>query len=801
MIISYLKGFFRGLWRNKFHSLINIFGLAIGIASCLLILSYVYHEVNYDKHHDNADDLYRVYFKGQMGGNYLEAATTGGLMGRILFDELPEVTNHTRLLHFPRSVLVSYEDKNFYQEHIIYADSTFFDLFTYKFLRGDPQTALAEPRSIVLTHKAAKKYFGDEDPIGKMLKWNNDKSYQVVGIIEDSKNSSHINFEMLISHVTLYDHPVYSRYIDELFSFMTFNYVELEPGTEISEMNEKIAGIIEKYMGDDMREIGAELAYFIQPVQNIHLESHLTHELEDNGNKSSVYIFSAIAVLILVIACINFVNLSTAKATTRAKEVGLRKVLGANKQALFQQFMGETLIVTLISMAIALVVIDLLVPLIRKLTSGPFEIMIFEHWYFIPILIGFILIVTLIAGFYPAIYISSYNPIKVIKGNFARGSGKPIFRNVMVTLQFIITIFLIACTLVIFKQMDFTRKKELGVNIDNMIVAPMRSRQMFESFSSQKAELMQVSGVEEITAFSAYVGNFQQRRGYYAEGELSDNMWMIRNIQVDYNWMDVFDIDVVEGRDFSPTVKADSAAIIVNKALVKEVGWLDPIGKTISLPGPNLTDGPQFKVIGVTDDFNYASLHETVKPLIIHIDPDRVRYLGIKYDPSASSAVLARLTEKWEELNPGYPFDYFFLQDKFKQLYYSEKQMAGVFSNFTYLAIIIACLGLFGLVSFITEKRTKEIGIRKVLGSSVNDIIMLFNKNFFILVIIASAISIPLAWYAMNRWLQNFAYHTKIDWWIFVVSILAAIAISVITVTIQTYKSASKNPVEAIKYE
>jgi len=801
MIISYLKGFFRSLWRNKIYSLINILGLAIGIASCLLILSYVYHEIDYDKHHKNADNLYRVYFKGQMGGNYLEVATTGGSMGRILFDELPEVTNHTRLLHIPRSVLISYNDKNFYQEHIIYADSTFFDLFGYDFLRGDPQTALSESHSVVLTEKTANKYFGDEDPMGKMLEWNKDKNYRVVGIIENPKNSSHINFEMLVSHVTLYDHPVYSRYIDELFSFMTFNYVELEPGTDVSEMNEKIAGIIEKYMGDDMREIGAELAYFIQPVKSIHLESHLTHELEDNGNKSSVYIFSAIAVLILVIACINFVNLSTAKATTRAKEVGLRKVLGANRQALFQQFMGETFIVTLISMAIALVVIDLLIPVISKLTNGPFEIMIFEHWYFIPVLIGFILIVTLIAGFYPAIYISSYNPIKVIKGNFARGSGKPIFRNVMVTLQFIITIFLIACTLVIFKQMDFTRKKEMGVSIDNMIIAPLRSRQMMEHYDSQKAELMQVPGVEEICSFSAYVGNFQQRRGYYAEGELSDNMWMLRNIQVDYNWLDIMDIDLIQGRNFSSTVQADSAAIIVNKALVTEVGWLDPIGKTISLPGPEGIDGPQFKVIGVTDDFNYASLHETVKPLIIHIDPNRVRYIGIKYDPSASNTLLANLTEKWEQLNPGYPFDYFFLEEKFKQLYYSEKQMAGVFSNFTYLAIIIACLGLFGLVSFITEKRIKEIGIRKVLGSSVNDIIMLFNKNFFILVIIASVISIPLAWYAMHRWLQNFAYHARIDWWIFIISMIAALAISVITVTIQTFKSASKNPVDAIKYE
>jgi len=801
MIISYLKGFFRSLWRNKIYSLINILGLAIGIASCLLILSYVYHEIDYDKHHKNADNLYRVYFKGQMGGNYLEVATTGGSMGRILFDELPEVTNHTRLLHIPRSVLISYNDKNFYQEHIIYADSTFFDLFGYDFLRGDPQTALSESHSVVLTEKTANKYFGDEDPMGKMLEWNKDKNYRVVGIIENPKNSSHINFEMLVSHVTLYDHPVYSRYIDELFSFMTFNYVELEPGTDVSEMNEKIAGIIEKYMGDDMREIGAELAYFIQPVKSIHLESHLTHELEDNGNKSSVYIFSAIAVLILVIACINFVNLSTAKATTRAKEVGLRKVLGANRQALFQQFMGETFIVTLISMAIALVVIDLLIPVISKLTNGPFEIMIFEHWYFIPVLIGFILIVTLIAGFYPAIYISSYNPIKVIKGNFARGSGKPIFRNVMVTLQFIITIFLIACTLVIFKQMDFTRKKEMGVSIDNMIIAPLRSRQMMEHYDSQKAELMQVPGVEEICSFSAYVGNFQQRRGYYAEGELSDNMWMLRNIQVDYNWLDIMDIDLIQGRNFSSTVQADSAAIIVNKALVTEVGWLDPIGKTISLPGPEGIDGPQFKVIGVTDDFNYASLHETVKPLIIHIDPNRVRYIGIKYDPSASNTLLANLTEKWEQLNPGYPFNYFFLEEKFKQLYYSEKQMAGVFSNFTYLAIIIACLGLFGLVSFITEKRIKEIGIRKVLGSSVNDIIMLFNKNFFILVIIASVISIPLAWYAMHRWLQNFAYHARIDWWIFIISMIAALAISVITVTIQTFKSASKNPVDAIKYE
>jgi putative ABC transport system permease protein len=554
-------------------------------------------------------------------------------------------------------------------------------------------------------------------------------------------------------------------------------------------------------MGEDMREIGAQLAYFVQPVKDIHLRSHLVHEMGENGDIKTVYIFSAIAILILLIACINFVNLSTARASKRALEVGIRKVFGANKKVLFRQILGETFLLSLFSLVIAIVVIEFLSPVISKLAGGDFGLGIFDHWVTIPVLILFLLIVTMIAGFYPGIYISAYNPLKVMKGNLSRGSGKPVFRNIMVTVQFIITIFLIGSTIVIYRQLGYTQRKNLGVNLDQVVVAPLRNQKMVEQYKSLKGELQQIAGVKDVTAFSAYVGNFQQRRGYWAEGKAREDMWMIRNIQVDYNYLDMMDVHITQGRNFSPTIQADSAAIIVNQALVEEAGWTDPIGKHIGLPGPEGEEGPQFRVIGITNNFNYASLHEQVKPLVIHLNPNRFGYIGIKIDPANESSTIAMLTEKWESLYPGYPFDYFILEEKFKQLYFSEKQMAGVFTNFTYLAIFIACLGLFGLVSFITGQRTKEIGIRKVLGSSINEIISLFNKNFIVLVIIASVISIPLAWYAMHEWLQNFAYHTRIEWWIFVISMLCVLVISIITVSIQSYRAATKNPVEAIKYE
>lgn len=798
--IPSFKQLLRTIKRNLGAHIINILGLTISITSCLLIFLFIHNELSYDRHFKEAEHLYRLYFKGQMGGNYLEAATTGGSLGRILKDELPEVTSYTRFIQYPRSVLIGVGENKFYQENILYADSTFFGLFDYAFLEGDPSNALVNPKTVVMTEVTASKYFGKGTPVGQMIRWNNEESYLVTGVIRQPEHPSHLQFDMLVSHATLRAHPVYGSHIDNPFSFMTYNYMMLRAGTDINDFNNRIEGIIEKYMGEDMHAIGADLHYYIQPVTSIHLHSHLIHEIKENGHLYTVWIFAGIALLILLSACINFVNLTTARSSFRALEVGIRKVYGADRKNLIWQFLSETFAIALISLLLSVLLLILLEPVIERVLDAPVFFSPAILGYIIPLLLFFTVLIAFLAGIYPALYLSAFRPIQVMKGDIIRGKKNPLFRNTMVTLQFLITLFLITSTLIIFQQLRYLRKMDLGFDMKGIIVTPLRNQQMVRDFKIVKGELSQLPGVEEVTAFSAYPGNYQQRRGYYPEGQPTTNMWMVRNVQVDHNFLHMLRIPLAEGRDFSPTGSVDSASVIVNRSLVEKLEWTNPLGKHITLPGAGDTEGTRFTIIGVTEDFHYASLHEKVEPLIIHLDPANFRFIGIKIEMKDTKNTLDGITKKWEILFPDYPFDYFLLDNTFNQQYASETRLAGVFTNFTYLAVFIACLGLFGLVSFITTRRTREFGIRKVLGAGIRDILVLVNINFVYLVLIASLVSLPLSVYAMYRWLGNFAFHTHIAWWNLLVPVLITTMMAMAIISSVAYRLARKNPVEAIQY-
>jgi len=799
MIKSYFRLAIRHLFKNKVFSLINIIGLAIGFACSFLIFLHVYTELSYDDHFEDADYIYRLAVKASMSDNAFEAAVTGGPLAQILQRELPEVINYTRLRE-GRMTLLTADDKSFYEEKILYADSSFFELFSFEIIAGDPDKALIHPYSLVLTEKIAKKFFGDSNPIGKEIKWNNNQNYIVTGVVKNLEKKTHLDFDILTSFSTLYQNERWRNFIQSLFAYSTLNYIKVHRGTNPEDLETKIAGVVDKHMSEGLAEYGGTYDVFLQPITSIYLHSNILHELRTNSDVSFVYIFTAVAILILIIACINFVNLSTAKSLKRSLEVGIRKVFGANKGMLFRQFISESILIVVISLILAIVLFNLALPVFNNLTDNNFTMGLFFDWNYLLFMVGIVIIVGFLSGSYPALYLSRFKPISVLKGFFLAGSKKYGFRNVMVVVQFIISVFLIAGTLLIYRQISYINNKDLGIDNKNLAVIALRNRSMTQNYSSLKAEMENLPGVLEVTGSSSYLGNFQQRRGFYPEGGTVDNMILMLHLQTDPNYLEVLNAHFLQGRNFFENSKADSNAIIINKAYLEELGWNDPLGKNIYIPGEGDVGYP-LKIIGVIDNFNFASLHEDVMPLIIMNQPERIRYLSIKINPEDKKQVLSLISSKWEELFPEYPFEYFMQQTKYEEMYSSEVNMSRLFVYFTILAIFIAALGLFGLSSFTTEQRTREIGIRKVLGSTTSEILVLLSKEFARLVIIAIIIAIPVSWFGMDKWLQSFAFQTNISWWIFAISGIMAILIAYLTIIFQALKASRTNPVKALKYE
>lgn len=799
-----LKNYFiialRNLFRQKGYSIINISGLAIGLAAFILIVLYVANELSFDKFHKNSDRIYRVCIEGIISGDAMNVAVSAAPTAEAMVRDIPEIINTTRIDKFNQTVHFVYEDKRFFQEGLLYVDSTFFDIFSFELLRGNPKTALVKPYSFVITKSTAEKYFGQENPIGKTIRVNDKRNYTVTGVVANPPSNSHFKFEVLASFTSQLESNGKEAY-ENWGALSLYTYVLLSKGADPREVEKRFPEMYLQYMEDLSELENIKFDPYLQSLTSIHLHSNLMAEMETNSDISYIYTFMAIAVFILLIACINFMNLSTARSMKRAREVGLRKVVGAYRKQLIGQFIGESLILSFIGLVFALLLIEISLPVFNHLLDQELSLNLFEGASVFLLLIGLAIIVGLIAGSYPAFYLSSFQPIKVLKGTPGNSSKKSPIRNVLVIVQFTISVFLIISTGFVYNQLNFLQQKNLGFNKERMVVIPMLGERIREKADVFKSEFSNLSCVSAVSASRFVPGRDMNGTGYVPEGYDENNPVIIFTNIVDHDYIETMQMEIVEGRAFSRDFATDSSAVIINETLVKRLGWDEPLGKTIT--GFSRDGEFDMHIIGVVKDYHFRSLHDRVDPCLMFISSSHARNLNIRLHPGNVQEQIAQLKEKWQEIEASMPFDYYFLDEDFNSQYTAEQRIGEIFIYFTLIAILIACLGLFGLASYNAEQKTKEIGIRKALGSSIQRIAFMLSKQFTKWVIISNVIAWPLAWYFMNDWLGNFAYSIDImeHWWIFILSALLSVAVAILTISWQALKAALTNPVDAIKYE
>ncbi len=801
MLKNYLKIAVRNLLKHKAYSFINIAGLAMGMTCCILILLYVQHELSYDRFHQNAKRIYRIaWFSGN------PQTRTPHPMAQAMVRDFPEVKSAVSIspiwgpgLTRP-AIAVKYGDKRFDEKGFYSADTTFFEVFSFPLIKGDPETALRSPFSIVITEEMAEKYFGEEEPLGKVLTINNNIDLKVSAVLQNLPANSHFHFDFLLSYALLKMRETGSYY--EWEDFGHYNYVKLAPTADPKIFEAKIPDWFLKYNewpADDIAELkSGQVAFRLQPITDIHLRSHLKWELEPNSDIAYVYLFSAIAVFVLLIACINFMNLSTARSATRAREVGMRKVLGAFRAQLIGQFLGETILLSLMALLLSIAAVELLLPFFNSLSGRNLAVDYRHNPWLILSIGGMALLVGIISGSYPAFFLSALQPVKTLKDTMRVGTKSSRLRQILVVTQFAISIALIAGTGIVATQLEFLKNKKLGFDKEQIVVVPLKTNEMRRNYEAVKAELLRNPSLVSITAVSNVPGGrFNQNEIYWqdTEGEQS-----VSQMRVDYDFFATLDIEITAGRSFSKAMATDSAAaFILNETAARLYDWDTPVGKEITwLDDDNTRRGT---VIGVAKDFHFQSLHQSIEPLIFHVLPAGFNYFLVKMSSNNMAGTLADLEKKWKAFDPDRAFEYSFLDEDFAALYNSEERMQAIVGNFSFLAILIACLGLFGLASFTIQQRTKEIGVRKVLGASVSQIVMILSREFTRLVLIAFLVACPLAYFVMNGWLQNFAYRTEISLNIFLLAGALGLIIAWLTVSYQALKAALANPVEALRYE
>jgi putative ABC transport system permease protein len=799
MIKNYLKSALRNIKRHKGYAFINIAGLAIGMACCILILMYITTELSYDRYHVNADRIFRLGLDANMGGMNVATPISNVPSAPTLIQAYPEVIDAARIRTVSKRA-VQYEDKVFFENGILYADNSIFQVFSFPLTKGDPDTALNPAYTVVLTEETAQRYFGNDNPMGKVLKYNNQYDFTVTGVMKNVPKNSHFTFDMLCSYETLYD--LNREAMEEWFNFRDYTYLLLSKGFDFKELENKFPALIDKFMGDMIKALGGEINFFLQPLTNIHLHSNLENEIRPNSSITYIYIFTAIGLFILCIACINFMNLATARSATRAKEVGMRKVVGAKRKELIRQFLGESLIYSIFSLVIALLFVRFSLPFVESLSGREMSLNLAEMPWLAPSFIGLVILVGLVAGSYPALFLSSFRPAQVLKGNWKAGSVHARLRSLLVVTQFIISISLIIGTGIILNQLSFMKNKSLGFEKKNTLVVEIKDRNMQESLDSIKAEIQKIPGVLSVSSSSLVPGQEPSVQPFIPEGYTEKQAQLMEAFSVGHDFFPTLGMEIVKGRNFSPEYGTDSSSgAIINETAAKRYNWEDPIGKTIQAPSDEVGKWQTYTVVGVVRDFHRTSLHSIIAPQIIGNDPSNFDTLAIKIHPENAKGTISLLREKWKELDPIRPFEFLYLDAMIDRLYGAEDRLSDIFSAFSVFAIFIACLGLFGMASFAAEQRTKEIGIRKVLGASVPGVIVLLSKDFLKLIVVANIIAWPLAYFGMNKWMENFAYKSGIGLWVFFYTGILAVGIALATVSYQSIKAALLNPVEAIKYE
>ncbi|HEV7347702.1 ABC transporter permease [Telluribacter sp.] len=808
MINNYIKIAWRNLVRNRAFSAINIVGLALGLATCLLISLYVFDELNYDRYHEKADRIVRVYFRGSMQGGTMKEAHVMPPTAQTLRAEYPEVEEATRLRQagFP---LISHGNKLFHEEKMAFVDPNFFQVFTLPFVKGNVKTALTQPNTVVLTRATAEKYFGNEDPIGKTLTFKDGNAVcTVTGIIEEVPANSHFHFDIFGSMASRADARSDSWMTSEYFT-----YLVLPEGYDYRRLEAKLPQVVEKYMGPQVqqafgmtfaqfREKGNELGLFLQPLTDIHLHSDFAYDLGVNGDIRYVYIFGAIALFMLLIACINFMNLSTAGAFRRAQEVGVRKVMGSDRWALTWQFLLESLLLTSLALLLALLFVGISLPLFNELSGKVLSLGLRDISWLLPTLLAFGLGVGVLAGSYPAFFLSSFQPLKVLKGGQPRGAGRSgvSLRSGLVVFQFFIAILLMIGTLVVQQQLNFIQNKKLGYNKKQVLVLPDAwglgiKQSVFRDELQQDPRVQSVSTSGYLPAGPSYNNNYS-----VTPADKPSQLVLTLRYEVDEAYIPTLGMQMATGRNFSREYGTDSTGIILNETAARTLGWEETaLGRTLT-HADNQGSIQTYRVIGVVKDFHFKSLHERISPLVMTLGAGAGTLIA-KVQTDDIPGLLATLEKKWGEFGSERPFTYSFLDERFNATYKAEQKMGRILGLFAGLTIFVACLGLFGLATFTAQRRTKEIGVRKVLGASVGSIVTLLSREFLTLVLLALLVATPVAWYLMDRWLQEFAYKIDLSWWMVALSGLLAVVIALLTISFQSIKAALMNPVKSLKAE
>ncbi|WP_183567603.1 ABC transporter permease [Mucilaginibacter sp. SP1R1] len=811
MIKNYLKIAIRQLRKQKMYAAIKVGGFALSIAACLLIALYIHNELSYDRSYPDADRIYRIVGEYQDIGVHEKGVDWPAVMSKVVKSDFPEVEKAGRLM--PNSLFWGAgsnelkrgdDPENSHEEGFAYADQSLLEILKVPMAYGDIAHALTEPQTMVISKSKADKYFPGQNPVGKVMYLNNNKSrpYKIGAVMQDFPATSHLhvyNFLLTLSGVQFWN--------GEQTTWSASNYrvyITMKPGTNIARFNQKLNDVIIKkyYVGSMLKNgdknaesIISKLKMYVQNITDINLRSYDIHDNMSHGDIRFIWLFGAVAGFILMIACINFINLSTAKSANRAKEVGLRKVVGSQRSGLISQFLTESLLYSFFSFALGLILAWILLPYFNMLASKSLTIP-WQQWWLLPIILASALIIGIVAGIYPAFYLSGFKPADVLKGKLSAGSKSSVLRNGLVVFQFTTSIILIISTIVIYNQMQYILNKKVGFEKDQVLMI-QGTNTLDNEVKNFKNELLKLPAVESasISDFLPVSGTKRNGNEFHNEGKVKEEagaggqFW-----DIDADYLKTFGMKLVAGRNFNPEMKTDSQAVIVNQTLVKKLNIKNPIGKRI------VNYGAPMLIIGVVQDFNFESLRDGIEPLVMHLSNSN-SIVSVKLKTGNIKNTLEQITATWKSFSPNQPIRYTFMDESFANMYADVQRMGRIFTSFAVLAIIIACLGLFALAAFMAEQRSKEIGIRKVLGASIGNITTLLSINFIKLVLIAIIIASPVAWWAMTKWLQEFSYRINISWWMFALAGMVAVVIAVATVSYQSIKAALMNPVKSLKTE
>lgn len=809
MISNYLKIAFRNLMKYKFISFINLFGLTVGLTCCLLILTYILNELSYDRYSKNANNIYRVtrtFSNPETGIASLNLGTVAPPFGPLLENDFKEIKKITRLLPNGRTPM-RYEDKMFNEQNVFFADENLFDFFKVDVVKGNPAKALNDPFTVMLSETIAKKYFGSDEALNKMIRIDNNINLKVTGVYKSFPSNAHLHPEILVSFNTLKDTAVYGE--EQLRtnwgnnSF--FTYLLVPDGFQPAKLEKQFPAFVDRHIDDGPQakfKPSQWTSLQLQKLTDIHLYSHTDFEAEENGDIKRVYIFSAIALFILLIACINYMNLSTARSALRAREIGVRKVVGAQRKEIIAQFLSESVLVSFLALIIAVALTWISIPGLNKLSGQQLNVNALLSWkIFIPVILVPFVVGTL-SGIYPALFMSSFRPVMVLKGLFKAGGANISFRQVLVTLQFAISIILIISTAVVFQQLRYMQKKSLGFDREHIVTLPYNNAlgDRYEAFRNQ---LLANSNIKDLGRSSRIpTGRLLDAMGSQIDrgDSLAPTNADIKFVSADHDFVTTYGVKIVAGRNFSRDFSTDTGSFLINEAAVKVLGLKnneEAIGKNFRYGGRN------GQLIGVFNDFHFESMHQKIVPLVLLVPRSQNNYgaISIKISGKNIPSAIAQIENSWHKFLPEAPFQYTFLDENFDRLYQSELRQGTIFTVFACIAIFIACLGLFGLSAFAITQRIKEIGIRKVLGADVSTIVTLLSKDFMKLVLVAAVIAFPIAWYAMHNWLEDFAYRINIPWWIFILAGILAALVALVTISFQAIKAALANPVKSLRTE